>query len=164
MLGWIRPKDTPLPEEYRVNFIIRDPALIALLVRGAPHGKITSTVLRLVQEGYNHLVASKEINPADFLTPQEMDLLRIGKKASAKRVARDAAATAPPASAAAAPAAPPVAARSTAHPETPKAVAPVPASSVATLPPAGPGTAPLPLDDVPSIDDASASVLLGARG
>ncbi len=159
MLGWIRPKDTPLPAQYRVNLIIKDPEVIALLVRGAPHGKITSTLLHLMRHGYDRMVANKELVPSDFLTAEEMDSLKPGKRVG-RRATRDTTPTAPQA-----PTPPPPAPAAGNAPPTGPAQQP----RAATAPPPAPAAqpqAPAPAAGPPEflIDEGAANVLLNARG
>ena len=84
VVPWVRSTEGPLPESYRMNLIIRDPALIALLVRGVPHGQITKSLQRLLREGYDRLVATGHIDPSHHLTHAEQVALQSGIRKAAR--------------------------------------------------------------------------------
>lgn len=186
-LPWLRPLDVPLPEVYRMNMIVRDPELIALLVRGVPHGQITKTMERLLREGYDRMVATGYIDPRAHLTPGEQSFIQSGQR-KANKAARAAAANADAEAAGdeatarepeAAPRIPSVFAQPAARPTAPVSVpartasppkappAPPPPAVAAAVPPAtlpseptGPPSAP----GARQIDDDDANVLLNAGG
>jgi hypothetical protein len=152
---WLRAADTPLPDTYRMNFVIRDPELIALLVRGVPHGQLTKTLQRLMREGYDRMVVAGVIHPSDHLTPSELAFIQAGHRNAVKRrnadESDDTTAIAPAA------VAPPIERRTGAHGnsrnretgETGTVTTPPPVVSL-----------PVP----PTIGDDDANVLLGAQG
>lgn len=84
VVPWVRSTDAPLPDNYRVNFVLRDPELIALLVRGVPHGQITKSMERLMREGYDRMVAVGQIDPNNHLTSGERALIQSGHRKAAK--------------------------------------------------------------------------------
>lgn len=153
LVPWVRSTEAALPDAYRHNFVIRDPELIAFLVRGVPHGHITGAMERLMREGYDRMVATNQIDPANHLTAAELAAIRSGHRKAAKAARAEAAP------------------RDT-HDEPSFRVAPVnpiapPARGPGSVVPPAPPPSPTPLDvadEATAINDDDASVLLGAGG
>lgn len=165
---WLRSTDAPIPDTYRLNFVVRDPELVALLVRAVPHGQLTKTLQRLMREGYDRLVATGAIHPADHLRPAELAALQAGHRNALRRKTPDQqrdTTVIPESWHGEEPARPQVRPLPTSPRPTPAAVAPKgliaePASPAHS---AGMGGGSSGATDVPQINDDDANVLLGAQ-
>lgn len=79
-MTWRRTLQEAPPRNYRMNLAIRDPAIKALLWRVVPYGGATSMANRLLREGFDQMVASGKLDLATFLSPDEIELLRKGRR------------------------------------------------------------------------------------
>lgn len=159
VVPWVRSTEAPLPDAYRHNFVIRDPELIAFLVRGVPHGQLTKAMERLMREGYDRMVATSQIDPSNHLTASERAFIRSGQRKADKTARADPDERAPTAVPSfrvpgAAPAPPPARGNGAAALPPPVAAAPATAGVPPAPAPAAPG----------NIGDDDANVLLGAAG
>jgi hypothetical protein len=63
-----------------MTLILREPEIIALLVRKAQFGDVSRTVVRLVREGFDHLVATGQLDLKQFLSDDEITVLKAGQR------------------------------------------------------------------------------------
>lgn len=79
-MTWRRMLQEAPPRNYRINLAIRDPAIKAWLWRVVPYGSVTSMANRLLREGFDHMVGTGKLDLATFLSPDEIELLRKGRR------------------------------------------------------------------------------------